>query len=70
MNVERWFSVQEIAAHLGVKSETVYTWVSKKKMSAHKVGCLWKFQKAEVDGWVTSGRAAARQRRRCSTRRS
>jgi excisionase family DNA binding protein len=40
MNVERWLSVQEIAAHLGVKTETVCVWVSKKRMPAHKVGRL------------------------------
>lgn len=58
MNVERWLSVQEIAVHLGVKSETVYTWVSKKKMPAHKMGRLWKFRVSEVDGWVLAGKAA------------
>ena len=60
MNVERWLSVQEIAAHLGVKSETVYTWVSKKKMPAHKMGRLWKFRVSEVDSWVLAGKAAQR----------
>jgi excisionase family DNA binding protein len=60
MNVERWLSVQEIAAHLGVKCETVYTWVSKKKMPAHKMGRLWKFRVSEVDNWVLAGRAAQR----------
>ena len=62
MNVERWLSVQEIAAHLGVKGETVYTWVSKKKMPAHKVGRLWKFKVSEVDGWVLAGKAAQKPR--------
>jgi excisionase family DNA binding protein len=57
MNAERWLSVQEIAAHLGVKTDTVYTWVSKKHMPAHKVGRLWKFKVSEVDSWVHSGNA-------------
>jgi len=59
MNVERWLSVQEIAAHLGVKTETIYVWVSKKRMPAHKVGRLWKFKVSKVDAWVQSGKAAA-----------
>ena len=58
MNVERWLSVQEIAAHLGVKTETVYVLVARKLMPAHKVGRLWKFKISEVDAWVRSGKAA------------
>jgi excisionase family DNA binding protein len=58
MNAERWLSVQEIATHLGVKTETIYVWVSKKRMPAHKVGRLWKFKVSKVDAWVQSGKAA------------
>jgi len=54
---DRWLSVDEIAAHLGIKRETVYTWIYKKKMPCHKVGRLWKFNKAEVNDWVRSGKA-------------
>lgn len=50
----RWFSVEEIASHLGVKRDTVYKWIEEKKMPAHKLGRLWKFQKTEVDEWVRS----------------
>lgn len=54
---DRWLSVEEIAEHLGVSKDTVYVWISKKRMPAHKVGRLWKFQKPEVDEWVKSGGA-------------
>ena len=54
---DRWLSVAEIAEHLGVSRDTVYTWVNEKGMPAHKVGKLWKFNKAEVDAWVRSGKA-------------
>ena len=54
---DRWLSVEEIAEHLGVSKDTVYTWISKKRMPAHKVGRLWKFQKPQVDEWVKSGGA-------------
>lgn len=49
---ERWLSVEEIAAHLGVSRETIYRWLEKKKIPAHRVGKLWKFQASEVDEWV------------------
>lgn len=48
-------SVEEIAAHLGVKRDTVYKWINRKRLPAHKVGRLWKFRRQEVDDWVTSG---------------
>lgn len=54
---DRWLSVEEIAQHLGVKRDTVYKWIEGKKMPAHKVGRLWKFQKKQVDIWVKSGNA-------------
>ena len=54
---DRWLSVEEIAVHLGIKKDTVYKWVAKKHMPAHKVGRLWKFDKAEIDTWVKSGQA-------------
>ena len=54
---DRWISVEEIAAYLGVKRDTIYKWIARRKMPAHKVGRLWKFRKEEVDEWVKSGGA-------------
>ena len=55
---ERWLSVEEIAAHLGVNPDTIYKWIERKKMPAHKLGRLWKFLASEVDQWVKAGKAA------------
>ena len=55
---EPWLSADDIAAHLGVTKDTVYSWIADKAMPAHKVGRLWKFQASEVDEWVRSGGAA------------
>jgi excisionase family DNA binding protein len=57
---EPWVSAEEIAAHLGVTKDTVYTWIADKAMPAHKVGRLWKFQASEVDAWVRSGGAGGK----------
>ena len=54
----RWLSVEEIAAHLGIKPDTVYKWIERRNLPAHKLGRLWKFQAAEVDEWVRSGSAS------------
>lgn len=59
MTDERWHSVDEVAAHLGVARDTVYRWIDHKGLPAHRVGRLWKFQLAEVDEWVRVGSAGA-----------
>jgi len=57
MTNDRWFSVDEIADYLGVKRDTLYKWIERKKMPAQKVGRLWKFKIKEVDKWIRSGRS-------------
>jgi excisionase family DNA binding protein len=54
----RWLSIKEICEHLGVSNDTVYKWIEKNGMPAHRMGRLWKFQLSEVDEWVKSGGAA------------
>lgn len=57
MTTEKWLSVEEIADHLGISKETVYRWLEKGKIPAHRVGKLWKFRPSEVDEWVLKGQA-------------
>ena len=56
---EPWLSADDIASHLGVTKDTVYTWIAEKNMPAHKVGRLLKFQTSEVDWWVRCGGATS-----------
>ncbi len=56
-HTDRWLSVDDIAAYLGLKRDTVYRWISERNMPGHKIGRLWKFRKEEVDKWVKSGGA-------------
>ena len=56
---DRWLSVEEIAAYLGVSKDTIYDWISDKRMPAHKIVRLWKFKQEEVDEWVRNGGAAS-----------
>jgi len=55
---EPWVSVDEIATHLGVAKDSVYRWIEKKGLPAHRMGRLWKFKISEVDEWVRQGGAA------------
>ena len=52
---DRYLSVAEICTYPGAKRDTVYKWISEKKLPAHRVGKLWKFKMSEVDEWVKNG---------------
>jgi excisionase family DNA binding protein len=54
---EPWVSVEQIAEHLGVKRDSIYRWIDRKNLPAHRVGRLWKFKVFEVDEWVRMGGA-------------
>jgi excisionase family DNA binding protein len=56
-------SLDEIALHLGVSKDTIYRWIDRREMPAHKVGRLWKFKVSEVDDWVREGNAGEDARR-------
>ena len=56
---DRWLSVDEICKYLGVSKDTVYKWLDKHDMPAHRMGRLWKFKKEQVDKWVEAGGADA-----------
>ena len=58
---ERWLSVEELAAYLGIKRDTVYKWIARRKLPGHKVGRLWKFRRDEIDAWVKSGAAGSKE---------
>ena len=55
---EKWMSVSEIAKHLGVATITIYRWLEKGHIPAHRVGKQWRFNLSEIDAWVKSGNAS------------
>lgn len=56
---DRWLSVDEMSKYLGISNDTVYRWIERHKMPAHRMGRLWKFKKDEIDEWVKAGGAAS-----------
>ena len=48
---DRWLSVDEIAGYLGVKRYTIYKWIERKNMPAHKVGSLWNESSSRTRAW-------------------
>jgi len=61
--LDRWLSVDEICKYLGASNDTVYKWIDKCSMQAHRLGRFWKFKKDEVDEWVRNGGAKQKQER-------
>jgi excisionase family DNA binding protein len=59
---EPWASVDDLARHLGVANDSVYRWIERRKLPAHRIGRLWKFKVSEVDAWVRAGGADSDQR--------
>jgi excisionase family DNA binding protein len=49
---EPWVSVEAVAAHLGVRKDSIYRWIEHRGLPAHKIGKLWKLKLSEVDAWV------------------
>ena len=54
---EPWVSVDAVAEHLGVAKDSVYRWIERRRLPAHRIGRLWKFKLSEVDRWVREGGA-------------
>jgi excisionase family DNA binding protein len=55
---EPWTSVEDVARHLGVAKDSIYRWIDRRSLPAHRIGRLWKFKISEVDDWVRAGGAA------------
>lgn len=53
-----WLSLDEVAKHLKISKPTIFRWLEKGKIPAHKVGKQWRFKASEIDNWVLKGDAA------------
>lgn len=51
-SLEAWCSVEAVAAHLGVRKDSIYRWIEQRGLPAQKIGKLWKFKLSEVDAWM------------------
>ena len=53
----RLLNVEELAEYLHLQKQTIYNWLSQRKISGIKIGGVWRFDKREIDKWL---RAQAR----------
>ena len=44
-------NIEEVAAYLRLKPQTIYTWAQEKKIPAAKLGKEWRFRRSVIDKW-------------------
>ena len=49
---QRYISLSQAAAYLGLSPKTIYEWVEVGKMPGYKLGRLWRFDRDQLDGFV------------------
>lgn len=55
---DNWIGIEEAGNYLGVKKETVRTWIKKTDIPVYKIGKLCKIKRSQLDTWVKSGNSA------------
>ena len=45
-------TLEEVAAYLKLKPQTIYTWAQEKKIPAAKLGKEWRFKRTVIDRWI------------------
>ena len=46
-----FMTLEEVAAYLKLKPQTIYTWAQEKKIPGAKIGKEWRFRKSIIDEW-------------------
>lgn len=46
-----FMTLEEVAAYLKVKPQTIYTWAQEKRIPGAKLGKEWRFKKSVIDEW-------------------
>jgi excisionase family DNA binding protein len=52
MTDDEIMTLEEVAAYLKLKPQTIYTWAQEKKIPAAKLGKEWRFKKSIIDRWI------------------
>lgn len=47
-----YYTIKELAGHLQVKQNTIYTWINSKRIPALKIVGQWRFEKSAIEEWI------------------
>jgi excisionase family DNA binding protein len=53
---EKWVTLEDIAEHLSVSTDTVRAWIKNGKLPYYRAGKRYKFKISEVDAWLRDGK--------------
>lgn len=51
---DKIMTLEEVAAYLRLKPQTIYVWAQEKKIPAAKLGKEWRFKKSVIDKWFSN----------------
>ena len=60
MGKEKLMDIDELAAYLRLKRQTIYNWLHQNKISGIKIGGVWRFNKQDIDAWLSTKRRTAK----------
>lgn len=52
-------TVRDVAAYLNVNEKTVYRLAQRRELPGFKVAGAWRFQRADIDGWIERQKTSA-----------
>lgn len=58
--MRRLLDIDDLAHYLKLKKQTIYNWLSAKKISGIKVGGVWRFEQREINRWLKTRSRKAR----------
>ena len=59
METNTWLTLDELVKYLKLSRTNLYRMVQQGKIPASKIGFQWRFNRKEIDDWVTSQRPSA-----------
>ena len=46
--------IDDLAKYLKLEKQTIYNWLSQRKLSGIKLGGVWRFDRYQIDQWLKS----------------
>ena len=55
----KWLTIEDLSSYLKMSRTKLYQMAQKGELPGSKIGTQWRFDRDEIDDWVTSKRPAA-----------
>jgi len=51
-----WLNIEEAAKHIGISKSNLYSMAQEKRIPAHRIGKIWRFDVKELDEWIRTNK--------------